>query len=237
MARTPGAGPVLFCLLFLGPGSAVAQSPPVPESVVRCLPCHHGEYSDQVGEWLASPYSEREGGRGCLHCHAPRCRGMGESDREVAGSSSQRPRVAVRLTITAVCIGDAVEAEVAVTNVGVGHFFPSGPNRRTLVLEVVARDREGKQLPSLARPVEPVERLADRDITQRVFVRDAPRGDDSTPRGRLAPFATDVSRFRFAAPEEGPAQVSAHLALLSPPDLPSEIANTTSRCSTEEESR
>lgn len=136
----------------------------------------------------------------------------------------------MRLKVAAVCGGDAVEAEVAVTNVGVGHFFPSGSNRRTLVLEVAAHDGEGMQLPSQGRKAKSSEQSADRGIGRRVFVGDAPAGGDPSFGGRLAPFATDVSRFRFVAPEEGPAHVSARLVLLSPPDLPLEIANTTSLC-------
>ena len=56
---------VAFLSLIL----ATAGPTPVPDSVRPCTPCHNRAGSDQVGEWLASPYSEKIGGRGCTDCH------------------------------------------------------------------------------------------------------------------------------------------------------------------------
>ena len=78
------------------------------------VPCHNRGVSNQVAEWLASPYSEARGGRGCTDCHDRYCSGNGED-----------PENAV---------------EVAISNVGVGHDLPTGPSERTLVLEVSVHD-------------------------------------------------------------------------------------------------
>jgi hypothetical protein len=107
------------------------------------MPCHSSGDSDQIGEWLASPYSEMEGGRGCVQCHDRLCLGNGDRRR---GVNLEDLREAVRLGVTASRSGDAVSVEVAVTNVGVGHLLPTGPGARSLVLDVAAHERDGNTI-------------------------------------------------------------------------------------------
>jgi hypothetical protein len=47
----------------------------------------------------------------------------------------------VRLSVTVVCTPREVNAEVAISNVGAGHRFPTGSSGRTLILEVREGDR------------------------------------------------------------------------------------------------
>lgn len=105
------------------------------------MPCHNRAGGDQVGEWLASPYSEKVGGRGCTDCHGGEC----PDGREAADLPSLRK--AVRLSITAGCSGGGVNIEVAVSNVGAGHLLPSGSGKRNLMLEVTANDGDRSSLP------------------------------------------------------------------------------------------
>ena len=140
----PRAMAAAACLLLcLGPG--MGAPPATPEAVVPCLPCHHQPGSDPVGEWLISPYSQAEGGRECADCHEPRCSGNGNAGTR-RGTTVAPPgtlREAARLTVATTCSGDAVEAEVVVTNLGAGHNLPTGPPDRRLVLDVTARGRDG----------------------------------------------------------------------------------------------
>jgi hypothetical protein len=105
--------------------------------------------------------------------------------------------------MTADCPGDTVEAEVAISNVGVGHLLPTGPGIRTLMLEVAVHDGDRTPISVSSTRVEPP----------------------------LAPFATAVSRHRLAVPVESPAQVSARVYLMPAVGPPTEIAGTQTSCS------
>jgi hypothetical protein len=187
----------LVLLLCLSPGAVDLTSEP-PASVAPCVPCHSRPGSDQVGEWLASPYSQAEGGRGCVGCHGSRCSGIRDRKAPSAGAPG-------RLTVTAVCSGEAVEAEVVLANLGAGHDLPSASPHRTLLLEVSARREDGLSLSNLG---------AQRSRIQL---------------SRLAPFATDVSRHRFVSAGRHAAHITARL-LLSRSGILSEIDSTTTRC-------
>jgi hypothetical protein len=162
-----------------------------------CTPCHNRTGRDQVGEWLASPYSEKIGGRGCIDCHGGEC----PDDREGVDLTSLRK--AVRLSVTAGCSGEAVNIEVAVSNVGVGHLLPSISGERTLMLEVSASDGDRTSLPW---------RIGSRHL-------------------QLPPYATDISRYSFVSPRGGPVHVSARLTLLARSSRPMEIVQTAAVCS------
>jgi hypothetical protein len=175
---------------------ALAAPSRLPDSVLPCVPCHNKAGSNQFGEWLASPYSEKIGGRGCVDCHGGDCPG------HRAATDLESLRKAVRLSITASCSGGAVNIEVAVSNVGVGHLLPSGSVDRDLVLEVNVSDGNKSSLPW---------RAGSRHL-------------------QLPPFATDTSRYRFVSPHSVPVHVSARL-VLKPSNAPSlEIVETATVC-------
>ena len=116
-------------------GSKSLQAPPVPlpDSVTPCTPCHRGGERNQIAEWLASPYSEREGGLGCTDCHPGRCRGnpgTGSPGLGIPSTGADALHAATRLTVKPVCAGEVVTAEVVVANIGVGHLLPTGPAGR-----------------------------------------------------------------------------------------------------------
>jgi hypothetical protein len=201
---------VAIVLIGAAPGATFPVS--LPPAVAECVPCHDGGAMDQVGEWLASPYSAAEGGLGCADCHATRCSGAeGDEfvDRSIRAENLGNLRRAIRLSVTATRSGDSIEAEVAVTNVGAGHYLPTLGAGRSLLLEVVAGDRDGATL----RP--PID----------------PRSTSSPPRAiRLAPFETLVRQYRFVAPEDGPVPVTARCLLVSAEGGALEIANTATLC-------
>jgi hypothetical protein len=186
----------LLCLILTAAGSS-----PLPDSVKPCRPCHGRGGSGQVAEWLVSPYSEAEGGRGCADCHDERCSGNGGPREQVDLASI---REAVLLKITASCAGAAVDVEVAVSNVGVGHLLPSSAGERDLVLSVGAKDHERELAPWPA----------------------------GSSRLQLPPFSTEVSRYRFISPHSGPVHVSARLTLGQADERILEVAEATTVCST-----
>jgi hypothetical protein len=172
---------VILCVL---PG-LWASAAPLPDSVLPCAPCHDRENSAQIEEWLASPYSETEGGRQCTDCHRRRCSGTDAQTPvdDLTAVSSQHLGQAVRLAVAAVCSDRSVSVEVAVSNMGVGHLLPTSRQGRALTLEVIARDADRTSLSARS----------------------------ATFRARLPPFATDVSRYRFDSPGVGPVYVVARL--------------------------
>lgn len=230
----------LVLLLSASLGTAILPAP--PDSVVSCLPCHNQPGNDPVGEWLVSPYSQAEGGRGCVDCHGRHCRRTGGSeardrrDDDTGSPSPASPAAAVQLTVTAFCSGDGVEAEVVVTNLGAGHDLPTGPPERTLVLDVAARGPAGLPLLPRAKSGRSASGLARHGAPGRVFVKYLPDGNSEIYRSRLAPFETDVSRYRFVSPGRDAAQytveVNARLRLLPVSGSPVEIASTTTVCRT-----
>ena len=218
--------------LLLGPGLATVSLPSLPDSVLPCVPCHNRKDSDQVREWLASPYSQTEGGRGCPDCHAPRCSGNGDAGarKGTVTAPLRSPATAERLTVTAVCSSNGVDAEVVVTNLGSGHDLPTGPAGRTLVLEVTARTHDGLPLILRARSGLPVLAVGSTVTPRRIFVKDPAGRSSETYRSRLAPFETDVSRYRFVSPGRGSARVTARLVLFPVAGTPLEIASAESVC-------
>lgn len=182
--------------VFLSLILALAASSRLPDSVRPCAPCHSRAGSDQIGQWLASPYSEKIGGRGCIDCHGWEC----PDGRDSADLPSLRK--AVRLSITVSCSGEAVNIEVAVANVGVGHVLPSGPGGRILMLDVTATDGGSSSPPW---------RIGSRHL-------------------QLPPFSTDISRYRLVSPRGGPVHVSARLVLVSSNSRLMEIAETAADC-------
>lgn len=222
---------VVLLLLGLSPGGTGPAS--LPDSVTPCVPCHGGGKNDQVAQWQASPYSEREGGRGCTDCHVRYCSGN-EAPRarteELAAKRPPGPTEAARLTVIATCTREEVTAEVAVSNVGVGHLLPTGSPERRLILEVAAHDRHHAPLPLREDPRQLAVRRATAGLSGRGSANGAPTVAAVIVQPRLRPFATDVSRYRFDAPESGPVRVSARLVLVPVDGPPREIASSASVC-------
>jgi hypothetical protein len=197
--------------LVLGLILVGAAPAPLPEAARPCAPCHGRAGSDRVGEWLASPYSEAQGGRGCADCHGRDCSGRGGSgERPARRQPIDLPslRLALQLSLSASREGDLVSIEVAVSNVGAGHRLPAGRAGESLILEVEAR-RPGR--------TRPLWRAGPRDL-------------------RLHPFATLVHRYRFTPLQPGPVEVSARLVLvpLEAPPQPIVEAGTFSTVTGEE---
>jgi hypothetical protein len=164
-----------------------------------------------------------------VDCHRDSCRGNG-SGRAHAADDLQNLREAVRLTVAAICAANAVDAEVAVSNVGVGHLLPTGADERTLILEVTAHDRYQTPLTLWDGARHPRDAGPTAGGAGRLFVKNTLPGSSTTFKPRLLPFATDVSRYRFVSPESGPARVSARLVLDSAAAPRLEIASTATVC-------
>ena len=222
-----------ICLVIVGAALFSGSRTQLPESVTACVPCHCRGSSNQVGEWLASPYSLTQGGLVCNECHGARCSGVDDSGTGDRQSSGAPPSVLgdfTGLTLNASIQGESVDAEVAVSNLGVGHFLPSGSVPRSLVLEVTARNRLGSLLTLRSGPVFETATGREMPAAGRVFSTGSSISRSPLRDTRLAPFATDVSRYRFAATDGGPVEVAARLLLVPAEGDPVVIAETSTVC-------
>lgn len=223
-----GALAVAF-LLLAGSSPGGIGRPSLPGSVTSCVPCHDRGEREQVAEWLASPYSEMEGGRGCTDCHGWYCSGN-EAPPDLAAAERPRSIEAARVAVRATCTDEAVTAEVAVSNIGAGHLLPTGSAKRTLILEVAAHDRNEAPLPLWNEPDQPGVKRATAGLSLRGPSNGTLPGAAVTVQPRLLPYATEVSRYRFVAPEAGPVRVTARLVLVPVTGSASEIASATTEC-------
>jgi hypothetical protein len=149
------------------------------------------------------------------------------AERVGSSTSLHTLRAALRLTVNTVCSGDTVSAEVVVANVGVGHLLPTGPAGRQLVTEVAARSFDGSPLRLRSGP-----RLAPcfGSGPGRVFASSKDAPVSAAGGAPFAPFATDVSEYRFTAPDGEPVQVTARLVLVPLDGDPDEIASASASC-------
>jgi hypothetical protein len=195
---------------------------------------------NSYGEWLESPYSDPETGQTCQDCHMPTVDydyfvypALGGLHRDpdrihdhyMAGASDETLlQNSVTMTTTAQVEGDAVLVEVSITNDKTGHHVPTGVPLRHMILVVQATDAEGNLLPLRDGPVLPdwtgdyagqsgryYAKILEDEWTGEsptgAYWRDIRLVEDT----RLPAFATDVSRYTFAAPAEGSATVEARL--------------------------
>jgi hypothetical protein len=125
-----------------------------------CAPCH--EYRNPHGvavletysEWKASPYAAE--GKQCQHCHMPMIPGrtvapglpstlaQGVNLHNISGSHDlEQVRKAVTLEILSIeRVGyDRLSVQIAVSNVGSGHCFPTGLPMHRAILELNVSDR------------------------------------------------------------------------------------------------
>jgi hypothetical protein len=131
---------------------------------------------------------------------------------------------AVTMTTTARLEGDKVFADVSITNDKTGHHVPTDSPLRHLILVVRATDADGHPLPLLDGPVlpdwtggyagQPGKTYA--KILREEWTGQSPSGAYWRPfeiveDTRLAAFATDVSEYSFAAPDNGEITVEAQL--------------------------
>ncbi len=198
------------------------------------------EVYNSYGEWLESPYSDPETGQTCQDCHMvpvdrnffvyPEKGGLlrdyksvrnhympGAKDEELLQNS-------VTMTTTAQLEGEKVRVEVIITNDKTGHHVPTGTPLRHMILVVQATDANGDPLPLIDSPVLPdwtgdyagQAGKAYAKILKETWTGQSPTGAywrdiELVEDTRIAAFATDVSQYTFAAPDDGEITVEARL--------------------------
>jgi hypothetical protein len=140
-------------------------------------------------------------------------------------------RNAVTLTATARLEGSKLVVQVDITNDKTGHHVPTDSPLRHMILLVQAGDGQGRALPLQGGPTVPkwggvgepdegyyagLPGKAFAKVLQEVWTEVAPTGAYWNPTrvlsdNRLAAFATDTSRYTFAAPDEGAVTVKVRL--------------------------
>lgn len=228
---------------------------PLQEESAYCAPCHYGVFGgvagkydvaggvviyNSFGEWLESPYSDRETGQTCQDCHMPTVDydyfvfpeqgGLHRDpnrihDHYMPGASDETLlQNSVTMTTSARLEGDEVLVEVSITNDKTGHHVPTGVPLRHMILVVQATDAGGNLLPLRDGPVlpdwtgdyagQPGQYYA--KILEDEWTGESPTGAywrdiRLVEDTRLAAFATDVSRYTFPAPAGSPVTVEARL--------------------------
>jgi hypothetical protein len=195
---------------------------------------------NSYGEWLDSPYSNPETGQTCQDCHMPAVdadhfvfpeRGGLPRDPEqihnhrMPGAADETLlQNAVTMTTTAQLEGDQLQVEVSLTNDKTGHKVPTDSPLRHLILVVQATDAASNTLLLQAGPALP-EWTGDyagqagqvyAQILEDEWTGESPTGAFWRPirvvsDTRLAPMTTDVSRYSFAAPVNGPVTITTQL--------------------------
>jgi hypothetical protein len=146
-------------------------------------------------------------------------------------SSIELLQNAVTLTAEAARQGEQIVVDVTVLNDQTGHHVPTDSPLRQMLLLVVARDQEGRDLAQLDGPVLPdwagigdpqagyyagLPGKGYAKILMELWTELTPTGAYWNPTrlvsdNRLPAFGSDVSRFVFAAPAEGPARLELRL--------------------------
>ncbi len=198
------------------------------------------EVYNSYGEWLASPYSDPESGQTCQDCHMPAVdhdyfvypeEGGKQRDYKsvrnhlMPGATDETLlQNSVTMTTTAQLEGNELLVEVSLTNDKTGHHVPTGVPLRHMILVMQAKDAAGNLLPLKDGPVLPDWTGNYAEQAGRYYAKileDEWTGESPTAAywrnihlvedTRLAAWATDISRYAFKAPLEGPITVEARL--------------------------
>lgn len=195
---------------------------------------------NSYGEWLESPYSDPEIGQTCQDCHMPPVDYNYFVYPETGGEIRDPNRIhnhlmpgindvelmqnAVSMTTAAERSGNSVVANIDITNDNTGHHIPTGTPIRHMMLVVTAVDAAGNAITLQNGPTLPdwtgnyageagryyAKILKDKwtgETPTGAYWRDIELVEDT----RLAAFATDTSRYTFAAPVEGTVTITAKL--------------------------
>jgi hypothetical protein len=214
----------------------LATSSAFLQSAEFCGICHKFNHpfsgeklQDTYEEWKSGPYAKdpKKGGKRCQDCHMPVFAGQGASDAPerkdlhahvFLGGHSEMVKKVANVTLLAHVKGSGgktnVNLKALVTNVGSGHFMPTGlPGLREMWVEVKVRNAQGTEV-----------------FTQKAPIGIEPLGADGRPTmpwnavrfgkdTRIGPQATRQSRWDFAFPQQeaGPleARVSVQYRLIS----------------------
>lgn len=173
-----------------------------------CAPCHAAGGKGTFEQWLASPYSDRDGGLPCQGCHREDtlplgCRTSSPTDGSAKTAPGRPSRRAAELRVMAGCDDTGgVTVEVAVCNLGAGHELPTGGHGAAVILVVEGFAPNGVPLTRREGPILP--EAAD------VF-SGRPGVVYAAGRSGLPPFATDVTRYLFAGPCTNETRIEARL--------------------------
>jgi hypothetical protein len=237
---------------FAGPLDDVAPGEDTFSDIQRrsqiCAPCHFGVFWDTVvynsfGEWLQSPYSKPEGGQTCQDCHMlrlgvkyfalPEKGGLKRDPASIfshympGALDEQLLSNAVTMTASAKLHDNHVDVSVTILNDRTGHHVPTGSPLRHMILLVVAKEQDGKELTLVGGSTLPEwcgvgERSSGyysglpgkvfAKILEEEWTRISPTGAYWNPTrvlqdNRIAAFEQDASRFEFAINHSGPVHI------------------------------
>lgn len=159
-----------------------ATRTPAFERAEFCMGCHQFEEGDRAlngkllentyNEWKSSPYAKR--GIACQQCHMPDRRHLwrGIHDPEMV---KRGVTIELRTNQPHYAVGDKLEATLALTNSGVGHYFPSYVTPK-VILRMELLDASGRPIAGSAQQ-EAVGREVTLDLSEEIYdTRIPPKG-------------------------------------------------------------
>ncbi|MBI4470962.1 MAG: hypothetical protein HY650_16735 [Acidobacteria bacterium] len=181
-------------------------------------------------EWLASPYAESD--VTCQNCHMPptganyfalpETGGLEHPPQQIPShlqlgvASTDLLQTTVAMTVSARQVFDKIEATVVITNSGAGHHVPTDHPGRHMILVVTAADPQGGMLPFVSGPTVPEWGGTQARWPGKAFakvLRDVESGESPVVSywkrtlivndNRIPAFESDISRYRFAPPQNG----------------------------------
>ena len=125
-----------------GDGCLIPRSSLVKRSII-CASCHYGKYYDTLVYPSYDEWSKSGSERSCQGCHFKKMDHQLKIDKSFLSQSIDL-RTDTRLDRKHLTV------EVAITNTGAGHFYPTGHPIRNVILAIQAWDQDSKAI----KPVE-----------------------------------------------------------------------------------
>lgn len=119
-------------------GCLIPRSSLVKKSII-CASCHYGKYYDTLVYPSYDEWSKSASKRSCQDCH------FKEKDHQLKIDKSFLSQ-SIDLKINTRLNRKHLIVEVAITNTGAGHFYPTGHPIRNVILTIQVWDQDGKAI-------------------------------------------------------------------------------------------
>ena len=119
-------------------GCLIPRSSLLKKSII-CAPCHYGKYYDTLVYPSYDEWSKSGSKKSCQDCH------FKEKDHQLKIDKSFLSQ-SIDLKINTRLNRKHLSLEVAITNTGARHFYPTGHPIRNMILTIQAWDQDGKAI-------------------------------------------------------------------------------------------
>lgn len=121
-----------------GDGCLIPKSSLLKKSII-CASCHYGKYYDTLVYPSYDEWSKSRSKKTCQECHFKERGHQLKIDKSFLSQS-------IDLKINTRLNRKHLIVEVAITNIGAGHFYPTGHPTRNVILIIEVHDQDGRPL-------------------------------------------------------------------------------------------